>query len=104
VVSYEGKTSTHHPVSHGVSVIMSTIKYTSIEHPLKFYGMPALVFLAVGISFVLLTIQNYADYGRITSTNLALIGVGSTVLGVILLIAAILLYSLINVVRENNTK
>jgi len=104
VVSYEGKTSTHHPVSHGVSVIMSTIKYTSIEHPLKFYGMPALVFLAVGISFVLLTIQNYADYGRITSTNIALIGASTTVLGVILFIAAILLYSLINVVRENNTK
>lgn len=103
VVSYEGKTSTHHPVSHGVSVILSTIKYTSIEHPLKFYGIPALVFLIVGLSFVLWTIQNYADDGKII-TNIALIGVGTTVLGVILLIAAILLYSLINVVRENNAK
>ncbi|NDF35764.1 MAG: glycosyltransferase family 2 protein, partial [Nitrosopumilaceae archaeon] len=65
VVSYEGKTSTHHPVSHGVSVILSTIKYTSIEHPLKFYGIPALVFLIVGLSFVLWTIQNYADDGKI---------------------------------------
>ncbi|NDF30583.1 MAG: glycosyltransferase family 2 protein, partial [Nitrososphaeria archaeon] len=37
-------------------------------------------------------------------TNIALIGVGTTVLGVILLIAAILLYSLINVVRENNAR
>ncbi|NDF27745.1 MAG: hypothetical protein EB153_09405 [Nitrosopumilaceae archaeon] len=35
---------------------------------------------------------------------IALIGVGTTVLGVILLIAAILLYSLINVVRENNAR
>ncbi|NDF48371.1 MAG: glycosyltransferase family 2 protein, partial [Nitrosopumilaceae archaeon] len=87
VVSYEGKTSTHHPVSHGVSVILSTIKYTSIEHPLKFYGIPALVFLIVGLSFVLWTIQNYADDGKII-TNIALIGVGTTVLGVILLIAA----------------
>lgn len=104
VVSYEGKTSTHHPVSHGVSVIMSTIKYTSIEHPLKFYGIPAIVFLTVGLALVSLTIQNYADHGRITSTNIALIGASTTVLGVILFIAAILLYSLINVVRENNTK
>lgn len=103
VVSYEGETSTHHPVSHGVSVILSTIKYTSIEHPLKFYGIPALVFLIVGLSFVLWTIQNYADDGKII-TNIALIGVGTTVLGVILLIAAILLYSLINVVRESNAK
>jgi len=104
VVSYEGKTSTHHPVSHGVSVIMSTIKYTSIEHPLKFYGIPAIVFLTVGLALVSLTIQNYADHGRITSTNIALIGASTTVLGVILFIAAILLYSLINVVRENNTR
>jgi len=103
IVSYEGETSTHHPVSHGVSVILSTIKYTSIEHPLKFYGMPALVFLIIGLSFVLWTVQNYADDGKII-TNIALIGVGTTVLGVILLIAAILLYSLINVVRESTTK
>ena len=103
IVSYEGETSTHHPVSHGVSVILSTIKYTSIEHPLKFYGVPALVFLVVGLSFVLWTVQNYADDGKII-TNIALIGVGTTVLGVILLIAAILLYSLINVVRESATK
>ena len=103
IVSYEGETSTHHPVSHGVSVILSTIKYTSIEHPLKFYGMPALAFLIIGLSFVLWTVQNYADDGKII-TNIALIGVGTTVLGVILLIAAILLYSLINVVRESTTK
>lgn len=103
VVLYEGETSTHHPVSHGVSVILSTIKYTSIEHPLKFYGIPALVFLMIGLSFVLWTIQNYADERKII-TNIALIGVGTTVLGVILLIAAILLYSLVNVVREKNTQ
>ena len=103
IVSYEGETSTHHPVSHGVSVILSTIKYTSIEHPLKFYGMPALAFLTIGLSFVLWVVQNYADDGKII-TNIALIGVGTTVLGVILLIAAILLYSLINVVRESTTK
>ena len=103
IVSYEGETSTHHPVSHGLSVILSTIKYTSIEHPLKFYGMPALAFLIIGLSFVLWTVQNYADDGKII-TNIALIGIGTTVLGVILLIAAILLYSLINVVRESATK
>ena len=57
VVSYEGETSTHHPVSHGVSVIASTLKFISIEHPLKFYGMPGLVFLAIGLFFTIWTIQ-----------------------------------------------
>ena len=30
-ISYKGDTSTHNPVSHGASVLLSTIKYTSIE-------------------------------------------------------------------------
>jgi len=83
---------------------MSTIKYTSIEHPLKFYGIPAIVFLTVGLSLISFTIQNYVDYGRITSTNIALIGASTTVLGVVMFTSAILLYSLITVVRENNTR
>ncbi|MBT3407196.1 glycosyltransferase family 2 protein, partial [Candidatus Woesearchaeota archaeon] len=48
VVSYEGDTSTHNPVSHGASVILSTIKFTSIEHPLKFYGISGIFFLVLG--------------------------------------------------------
>ena len=33
-ILYEGNTSTHNPVSHGTSVLFSTVKYSSIEHPL----------------------------------------------------------------------
>ena len=101
VILYEGNTSTHNPVSHGASVLLSTIKYTSIEHPLKFYGISALIFLSIGLSFILWTIQNFTTDGKII-TNVALIGVGTTVIGVVLLIAAILLYSLVNVVRERD--
>ena len=48
VVSYEGDTSTQNPISHGASVTFSTLKFISIDHPLKFYGIPGLVFLAIG--------------------------------------------------------
>ena len=34
IVSYEGDTSTQNPISHGASVIMSTLKFISIDHPL----------------------------------------------------------------------
>ena len=47
-ILYSGDTSTHNPVSHGSSVILSTIKFTSIEHPLKFYGIPSVIFFAIG--------------------------------------------------------
>ena len=98
-VSYEGNTSTHNPVSHGTSVLFSTLKFTSIEHPLKFYGIPSLIFLAVGLIFTYFAIDFYIEFGRL-STNLTLVGAGTILIGVVLLITAILLYSLVNVVRE----
>ena len=103
VVSYEGDTSTHNPVSHGTSVLFSTLKFTSIEHPLKFYGIPAVLFLIIGISFTAWSVQIYAEEGSLI-TNITLIGATTIIVGLILSIAAILLYSLVSVVRENNSR
>lgn len=98
-VLYGGDTSTHHPVSHGVSVILSTMKFISIEHPLKFYGIPGLVLLGIGLIFIVWTIQVFAE-SRTVLTNVALIGLASTILATMLLMTSIMLYSLVNVVRE----
>lgn len=98
-VSYEGDTSTHHPVSHGASVIFSTMKFISIEHPLKFYGIPGIVFLGIGLFFVVWTLQYFTETRQIL-TNLALIGVSGVILGVVLVMNAILLYSIVNLIRE----
>ena len=100
-ILYSGDTSTHNPVSHGTSVLLSTIKFTSIEHPLKFYGIPSVIFLIIGVIFTTLAVQYYIDVGRLNS-NLTLIGGGTVLLGIILLICAILLYSLVSVVREKH--
>ena len=98
-ILYSGDTSTHNPVSHGTSVLFSTIKFTSIEHPLKFYGIPSVIFLTIGVIFTSLAFQYYVDVGRL-NTDLTLIGAGTILIGIILLISAILLYSLVSVVRE----
>ena len=98
-VLYEGGTSTHNPVSHGTSVLISTIKFTSIAHPLKFYGIPSIIFLIIGGTFTYLAIQFYSEVGSL-NTNLTVIAAGTTLIGTILLISAILLYSLVSVVRE----
>ena len=100
-IIYEGDTSTHNPVSHGSSVLFSTIKFTSIEHPLKFYGIPSIIFFAIGLYFTYFSAQFYAEVGRL-NTNLTLIGAGTTLIAVVLLITGILLYSLVSVVREKN--
>jgi len=100
-ILYEGEnTSTHNPISHGTSVLFSTIKYTSIEHPLKFYGIPAVIFVIIGLSFSIWSIQIFAETGKII-TNITLIGAGTVIIGVILIITSILLYSLVSVVRES---
>ena len=100
-IIYNGDTSTHNPISHGSSVLLSTIKFTSIEHPLKFYGIPSMIFFAIGLLFTSLSIEYYADIGRL-NTNLTLIGAGSILIAVVLLLTGILLYSLVSVVREKN--
>mgnify|MGYP005621911583 FL=1 len=98
-ILYEGETSTHHPISHGTSVLLSTMKFISIEHPLKFYGIPGIGFFLIGLFFAVWTIQEFTNSGRII-TNISLIGVGSIIFGMILTMTSIMLYSLVNVVRE----
>ena len=103
VVSYEGKTSTQHPISHGVSVSLSTLKFISIEHPLNFYGIPGLISLAIGLIFTIMTIQGFTQTRQIL-LGTAVIGVGTIIFGTVLLMTSIILYSVVNLIRENSSK
>ena len=98
-VNYNGDTSTHDPVSHGTSVILSTIKFTSIHNPLKFYGVPAIIFLIIGLRFVAWTVQIYAESQQII-TNVSLIGIGCVVIGTVFLMTAVILFSIVTVVND----
>ena len=98
-VNYSGETSTHDPVSHGTSVILSTIKFTSIHNPLKFYGIPAIIFLIIGLSFVAWTVQIYTESQQII-TNVSLIGIGCIIIGTVFLMTAVILFSIVTVVND----
>ena len=98
-IIYEGDTSTHNPTSHGVSVVLSTMKFVSIERPLTFYGIPGLIILGIGLGFIVWTIQIFTETRQII-TNISLIGIGSMIVAMILIMTAILLYSIVSVVRE----
>ena len=102
-IQYDGDTSSQNPVSHGTEVLMSTLKYISIERPLRFYGIPSAIFFVIGLTFTFLSIQYYAEIGRL-STNLTLVAAGTLLIAIILIVTAILLYSLVSVVREGRTK
>lgn len=99
IISYEGNTSTHNPISHGSSVILSTLKYVAMERPLTFYGIPGVIFLCIGMSFGIWTIQIFSEQGKII-TNIALVGLGGVILGTILMITSTILYSIVSVVKD----
>jgi glycosyltransferase involved in cell wall biosynthesis len=98
-ISYENNSHSKPPISHGASVIMSTIKHVAIERPLLYYGVTGLCFLIVGLIFGAWTIQIYSEQKQVI-TNIALVGIGGVILGTILLITGTILYSIVNVVRE----
>ena len=100
-ISYEGNTHSQKAVSHGTSVVMSTIKHVAIERPLLYYGVTGLCFTILGLIFGGWTIQIFSEE-RILAPGFALIGIGGVILGTILLITATILYSIVNVIREKN--
>lgn len=98
-ISYENNKHSQEPISHGASVIISTIKHVAIDRPLLYYGVTGLVFLVLGLIFGAWTFQIYADEG-IIMTSIGLMGVGGVILGTILLISATILFSIVNLIGK----
>jgi glycosyltransferase involved in cell wall biosynthesis len=98
-ISYEDNTPSQEPISHGTSVVFSTIKHVAIERPLLYYGVTGLCFIITGLIFGGWTIQIFSEQ-EVLAPGIALIGIGGVILGTILLITATILFSIINVIRE----
>ena len=98
-INYEDNTHSQEPISHGTSVVFSTVKHVAIERPLLYYGVTGLCFIIIGLVFGGWTIQMYSEE-QILPPGLALIGIGGVILGTILLITATILYSIVSVIRE----
>ncbi len=98
-VSYNGNTSEQSPVPHGISVLANTLKYISIKHPLKFYGIPGLIMIVTGIILGGLFLDVYLNKQVIFYGSL----LGAVVLflfGAILSVTAIILFSMANLIRD----
>ena len=101
--TYSGRdTSTHHPVFHGLDVIASMVKFTSIRHPLLFYGLFGMLGVLISLGFSWWTLSIYLVEKRVV-TNLLIISVAAGVAGVFFLFMAVILFVLISVIREKIT-
>ena len=100
-ISYDGDTSEQNPVPHGVSVLMNTIKYVSIRHPIKFYGIPGILLIIAGMISGGVFLDAYLNHQTVFYGSL----LGSVVmflLGAILSVTAIILFSMANLLRDRN--
>jgi hypothetical protein len=98
-ISYNGDTSQQHSVPHGLSVLVNTLKYVSIKHPLKFYGIPGVILVVAGIVLGGLFLDAYLNDQTVFYGSL----LGSVVLfllGAILSATSIILFSMANLFRD----
>ncbi len=87
------KTSTKDPISHSTSVIISIIELIALKHPLKYLGVSGLVLIIIGLVFsiIVVTIFNDTRYFSVPST---LVAMGSLILGLLLVMLSVILYSI----------
>jgi len=98
-ISYDGDTSVHNPVSHGTSVLVNTLKYISTKRPLLFYGVPGIVFFLVGLIAGIIFLDAYLTTRTIFFGSL-LASVILILLGTILCVTAVILFSMANLIRD----
>ena len=99
-VSYEvDNASTHNPLSHGLNIVGSLIRFISVRHPLAFYGIPGLAFLIIAGYFMSTAMNLFSDT-RFVSTNMIIISIGTALIGVVLLVTGVILYTLAAMLNE----
>ena len=86
------QTSTKNPISHSGEVITSLLEIIAIRSPLKFVGTPGIILIILGIYFAIDVTLTYTEIGYF-SIPFTLIGVSCLVVGLILFLMSILLYS-----------
>jgi glycosyltransferase involved in cell wall biosynthesis len=99
-ISYDLEgTSSMNPISQGATVFRSILQFVSIRHPLLFYGVPGIIMLIFATSFFAQALAIFSET-RYVSTPLVLLAIGASVIGVVLLITGIILYTVTAVLRE----
>ena len=93
------KTSSKDPISHSVGVIAPLIELIAINHPLRYLGIPGLILLIIGIVFSVLVISMFNE-DRYFSVPSTLVALGSLVIGMILLLMSVVLYSIAKTTRK----
>ena len=99
VVTYDERSSTQNPLSHGIEVVVSTIKHLSLNRPITFYGVPGFILILFGGIFWLWALEMFAN-SRAISVNVVMVAMSFTFIGLMLLTTALILWTVVSIVRE----
>ena len=100
-VSYNKDSSTAHPVPHGIVVLMNTLKFISVKHPILFYGIPGIALIVIG------SILGYQFLDAYLHKQVLFLGsLMATIIlflvGTILCVTAVILFSMATLIREKS--
>lgn len=98
-VSYNGDTSTHNAVPHGIAVLMNTLKFISVKHPIPFYGFPGIALVIAGSIIGYQFLDAYLNRQEIFLGSL-MASIILFLVGTILCVTAVILYSMATLMRE----
>jgi glycosyltransferase involved in cell wall biosynthesis len=90
--------STHSPLTQGITTVNSIIQFISLRHPLAFYVLPGLILLTAAAVFMYSAMDMYSSTKYI-STNMILVSLGTSIIGIVLLATGIILNTLIALLK-----
>jgi glycosyltransferase involved in cell wall biosynthesis len=96
-----GRTSTKNPISHFGIVISSLIEAIAVTHPLKYLGVSGLILTILGLVFTIFVMTLFNDT-RYFSIPWTLASLGTTIIGLMLLLMSILLFSVSKLNHSQN--
>jgi glycosyltransferase involved in cell wall biosynthesis len=102
-VSYVGDTSQHNPIRHGIDVMLSSLKHISINHPLTFYGLPGIFIFFISLIFWIYAISEFT-LREYVSINAVLLGLGTTMIGLTLVITAMIIWTISSLIKEQSNR
>jgi glycosyltransferase involved in cell wall biosynthesis len=92
-------TSTEHPITHGIGVVMSIFRFIVEERPLTLLGIPGVLCLFAGLGFGVWMLQIYTMEHYIV-TNIALASMVFVLIGFFLLSTATILYAITRITTK----
>jgi len=93
------KVLTQVPTSHETKGVLSTLKHLPIRYPMILYGLPGLLSLIISVIFWFWMLDSYMKTGTFT-TNMALMAVVTIVVGLVLMMAGTILWTIATLIRE----